>query len=247
IVQLRIQPPDLRAIMRLAIKKALGDAVFDTAYLAVKSSVAYHRKILYQSAKSLHLSLFAKRFNLDHEIGKAFGRVLGGRVSAFRGRLKRITASKVEGFYQLLEGPECVEKIRVLIQGSTYIYPTKEHTIVKSKPFSHPVIIAVLREAFFANIRGGSSASKYHGRFESSLPDSRPTELEIPSAMLALVATTLHSALDDYSTGICKKTDFNADLYEDVYTGHCNFLSHIREGSITKYHRLMSDLYNRAS
>ncbi|SRR6266702_1538525 len=66
-----------------------------------------------------------------------------------------------------------------------------QQVVVRSKPYSHPIIIAVLREAFFANIREGSPASKYHNQFKSSLPDSRPTELEIPSAMLALVATSV--------------------------------------------------------
>ncbi|KAH9024529.1 hypothetical protein EDB84DRAFT_1273891, partial [Lactarius hengduanensis] len=247
LVQLRIQPLDLRAIMRVAIKRVKGDAIFDTAYHAINSTTAYHRYTLYKSAKSLHHSAFANRFFWDHEIGKAFGRVLSGRVSTYRGQLKRTAAGKVEGFYQLLEGPECVERVRGLIRGSIYVYPTKEQDIVKSKPFGHPIIMAVLREAFFANVRGGSYASKYCGRFRSSLPDSHPSELEIPCAMLALVATSIHSALDDYSTGVCKKTEFNADLYEDIYIGHNSFLSHIRDGSITKYHRMMSDLYNQAS
>ncbi|KAH9020913.1 hypothetical protein EDB84DRAFT_1275197, partial [Lactarius hengduanensis] len=247
LVQLRIQPLDLRAIMRVAIKRVKGDAIFDTAYHAINSTTAYHRYTLYKSAKSLHHSVFANRFFWDHEIGKAFGRVLSGRVSTYRGQLKRTAAGKVEGFYQLLEGPECVERVRGLIRGSIYVYPTKEQDIVKSKPFGHPIIMAVLREAFFANVRGGSYASKYCGRFRSSLPDSHPSELEIPCAMLALVATSIHSALDDYSTGVCKKTEFNADLYEDIYIGHNSFLSHIRDGSITKYHRMMSDLYNQAS
>ncbi|KAH9018522.1 hypothetical protein EDB84DRAFT_1442387 [Lactarius hengduanensis] len=135
--------------------------------------------------------------------------------------------------------------------------------------------MAVLQEAFFANVWGGSYASQYCGRFKSSLPDSHLSELEC--AMLALVATAfmikrvnyelfkycynnsffcgfsmffqgrIHSALDDYSTGVCKKTEFNADLYEDIYIGHNSFLLHIRDGSITKYHRMMSDLYNQAS
>ncbi|KAI9431089.1 hypothetical protein H4582DRAFT_1822972, partial [Lactarius indigo] len=247
LVQLRLQPPDLRAIMRLAIKTITGDAIFDTAYRTVNSTTAYYRHILYRSAKSLHLPVFANRFFYDPEIGKVFSRVLSGRVSTYRGQLKRTAASKVEGFYQLVEGAECINRVKGLIQGSVYVYPTKEVVIVKSKPFAHPVIIAVLREAFFSNVRGGSYANKYHRLFKSSLPDSCPSELEIPSAMLALVATSIHSALDDYSTGVCKKTEFNADLYEDIYISHSNFLSHIRDGSITKYHRMMSDLYKQAS
>ena len=57
----------------------------------------------------------------------------------------------------------------------------------------------------------------------------------------------IHSAIDDYSSGVCKRTDFNADLYEDVYKNHIEFLNHIKTASATKYHRLMADLYTNAS
>jgi Domain of unknown function (DUF6532) len=56
----------------------------------------------------------------------------------------------------------------------------------------------------------------------------------------------IHSAIDDYSSGICKRTDFNADLYEDVYKSHIEVLKHIKTASATKYHRLMADLYTNA-
>lgn len=73
---------------------------------------------------------------------------------------------------------------------------------MRSKPFSHPAIIAVLRESFFTNIRGGSFASKNEDRFKSSLHAKHPIELEIPSAMLALAATS-----------VCH---FFSDIYADV-------------------------------
>jgi hypothetical protein len=57
----------------------------------------------------------------------------------------------------------------------------------------------------------------------------------------------IHSAIDDYSSGVCKKTEFNADLYEDVYKSHIEFLEHIKTASAAKYHRLMADLYTHAS
>lgn len=56
----------------------------------------------------------------------------------------------------------------------------------------------------------------------------------------------MHSSLDDYSTGVFKKVDFNADWYEEIYLHHMMFLSHIREGSVSKYHQLMADLYGQA-
>jgi len=54
---------------------------------------------------------------------------LNGHLSTFHGQVKRSATSKVEGFYQLLEGQGCVQKIKALILGSTYIYPTKEVSV----------------------------------------------------------------------------------------------------------------------
>ncbi|KAH8989862.1 hypothetical protein EDB86DRAFT_2831359 [Lactarius hatsudake] len=58
---------------------------------------------------------FVNRFFWDHEIGKALGWVLSGHVSTYHGQLKRIAA-----------GPECIERVRELIWGLVYVYPTKE-------------------------------------------------------------------------------------------------------------------------
>ncbi|KAH9018521.1 hypothetical protein EDB84DRAFT_1442386 [Lactarius hengduanensis] len=57
-------------------QRVKGDAIFDTAYHAVNSTIAYHRYTLYKSAKSLHHSVFTNHFFWDHEIGKAFSQVL---------------------------------------------------------------------------------------------------------------------------------------------------------------------------
>ena len=203
-------------------------------------------------------------------------------MSAFRGNAKKIAGSKVEGFYQLVEGPECRTQVEKLIQSHTYIYPIKEVSllsilntifisyeqgrglIIRTKPFNHPAIISVLRELFFGNTRK-PLAEQHRDCFTSTLK-THGDEPEVPAAALALVVTCvlqvlllsyiifsytsmfqIHSAINDYSSGVCKKTDFNADLYEDVYKSHIEVLEHIKATSATKYHRLMADLYNHAS
>ncbi|KAI9440808.1 hypothetical protein H4582DRAFT_2074625 [Lactarius indigo] len=128
--------------------------------------------------------------------------------------------------------------------GSTYIYLTKLApgglVFDRSKPFSHPAVIAVLWESFFVHSHGGSLASKHQNHFKSSLPATHPVKLEISAAMLALIATCIHSTLNNFHSGVQKKSDFNTDWYEDVYKMHMEFLSHICDGSVTKYHQLMA-------
>jgi hypothetical protein len=57
----------------------------------------------------------------------------------------------------------------------------------------------------------------------------------------------VHACLDDWAEGHLRKTEFNADMYEDVYKGHEKALIEIRDKSGAAFHRLMADLYNAVS
>ena len=57
----------------------------------------------------------------------------------------------------------------------------------------------------------------------------------------------MHACLDDWAEGHLRKTEFNADMYEDVYKGHEKALIEIRDKSGAAFHRLMADLYNAVS
>ncbi|KAF8264067.1 hypothetical protein EI94DRAFT_1806327 [Lactarius quietus] len=154
-VRLSKQPDNLRAIVKVAISKVIGDVVHQDAYRQINGLISYYWHILWRSAKkSLHVMPFAKRFEQDPEFGKTFARVLNCRVSMYQGQVRRVATSKVKGYYQLLAGHECVLKVKALLENSSYIYPTKpgmqeKAVIITSKPFSHPADIAVLQEAFF--------------------------------------------------------------------------------------------------
>jgi hypothetical protein len=54
---------------------------------------------------------------------------LNGRISIFRGQVKRNAASKVEGHYQLIGGRFNTEMIKGLLQGSNYVYPKKKVSV----------------------------------------------------------------------------------------------------------------------
>ena len=62
-----------------------------------------------------------------------------------------------------------------------------------------------------------------------------------------LILSQVYLALNDHANGALRKTDFNANMYEDVYKRHMQFLEHIWEGSHTKYHRMMARLYSAAA
>jgi hypothetical protein len=104
----------------------------------------------------------------------------------------------------------------------------------KLKPSAHPIIITLPQDGFFTHIQGGSFAAWNQACFRPSFK-AKSNELELPRPMLTLLATLvchcslvifvwaqliiwqMHSALDDYSSGSLWKTDFDADMYEDIY------------------------------
>ncbi|KAF8237329.1 hypothetical protein L208DRAFT_1375693 [Tricholoma matsutake] len=117
--------------------------------------------------------------------------------------------------------------------------------LLKTKPFQHPCMISTLKEFAFATLHGASLLEKHAYQFVSSVSQGvQAGELELPVAMVCAAATAIHTSLDDWSEGHYKKTEFNADLYEDVYKGREDFLGAIHAKSPAAFHRLMADLYN---
>ncbi|KAH9896415.1 hypothetical protein C8Q73DRAFT_664233 [Cubamyces lactineus] len=117
-------------------------------------------------------------------------------------------------------------------------------TIEDAKPYSPPMFVKMLRVAFFKCPT--SFGFKISQRFESTLPD-KPDEKEIPAPMLALVATTLHAAIDDCKQGYKQPRNFSTNDYSGIYTDHIQELSAIRVQGPTQYHVLMYGLWRQIS
>ncbi|KAI9433896.1 hypothetical protein H4582DRAFT_1788704, partial [Lactarius indigo] len=66
---------------------------------------------------------------------------------------------------------------------------------------------------------------------------------EVPTAMVALVATALYATLYEWRTGEQQVTEFSANAYLDVYNGHVNTLNHIRKEREGAFHLMMADIY----
>ena len=142
-LQLKAQPSALRNIIKVSIQKVLEDAIQLSAYPSMDTATAYFRNVLSIQADKSKNPFYAKRFAEDLDFGNrvtplvcplhffcsifdSYFVKLNARLSGFRGNVKKIAGSKVEGFYHLVEGPECRAQVEKLIQSYTYIYPVKE-------------------------------------------------------------------------------------------------------------------------
>lgn len=75
-IRISEQPQLLQRIVKAAIRKVIGDAVFDTAYHSVDEQVKYNRKVLRSCARKLGANAYAHRFRVDHHFGVVIGRVV---------------------------------------------------------------------------------------------------------------------------------------------------------------------------
>ncbi|KJA13074.1 hypothetical protein HYPSUDRAFT_209477 [Hypholoma sublateritium FD-334 SS-4] len=84
------------------------------------------------------------------------------------------------------------------------------------------------------------------GRFGSTIVEGpKKDEMELPIAMVCVIATSTHASLDDWSQGYKRvKSDFRADAYESIYRGHEIFLTTLKAERPDFFHKLMSGLYD---
>ncbi|KAG6839280.1 hypothetical protein C0991_004153, partial [Blastosporella zonata] len=240
------QPHSMCALINAAINQTSGDAVFIDAYPSPTTINDHFCEMLIDLANNLDFESLSLCLQSDSVLLDHLSRVLSNCLSSLCCAVKKITSPKVESSFKL-EGTvaEHCEKVKSLITGGTYIYPQNNGGLIYcTKPYHHPMIISTLRECFFSAVRE-SLASRHASRFKSSIKDGPLSkELELPMAMVAMVATATYATLNDWNTGYFKKSKFNADAYKDVYRGHELVINDILAKRPHAYHCLMADLYS---
>ncbi|KAF8231517.1 hypothetical protein L208DRAFT_1378067 [Tricholoma matsutake] len=229
IISIKNQSSSLQSVIKAAIREVMGDALFKTSYPSAVTIVDHLCNLLKQSAKDLNLCTLHNRFKQDCKFAEV--------------------VSCVVHYSYLIQPPLPKVPYSWLFIFQTFAVAASESgLLLKTKPFQHPCMISTLKEFAFVTLRGASLSEKHAYRFVSSVSQGvQASELELPVAMVCAAANAIHASLDDWSEGHYKKTEFNADLYEDVYKGHEDFLGAIRAKSPAAFHHLMADLYNADS
>ena len=88
-ISLRSQPEPLKLAIKLAIDQSTADLVFDNAYPAIEDHASYLRLLLCNSARSLKLTGYVRRFDQDAQCRRAFGQVVRGL--AFSTKVRSLT------------------------------------------------------------------------------------------------------------------------------------------------------------
>ncbi|KAI0353816.1 hypothetical protein OH77DRAFT_1590904 [Trametes cingulata] len=237
----------VRRVVQRAIFSTLADVALKNAF---PDGLQKHGKVVYRAllkaAADFGYGDIVKRLKKQDQYAAELSKIASPvqRIPTFRGHVRKVAEGQPATAFGLTFGDK--EKGDWLQHGRRYIYPFsyENNTIESHKPYSPPVFVETLRAAFFK--RPNSLGFKISDRFESTLPE-KPDEKEIPAAMLALVATTLHAAIQDCKQGYTAPRDFTTNEYWGVYKDHIQELSTIRMAGPVQYHVLMHSLWRQIS
>ena len=76
LISIMAQPVDLQRIIRAAIRRVMGDIIFQNTYVSSDEVIPYNQKTLFTVAKELKEEQYAQRFAKDHGFALVVGRVV---------------------------------------------------------------------------------------------------------------------------------------------------------------------------
>ncbi|KAI0826681.1 hypothetical protein BC628DRAFT_1320049 [Trametes gibbosa] len=244
-LKLRDQHRRVRRVIQHATNTVLADVALKNAFPdgpQRQGQIVY--RALLSTASQFAYDDISKRLRKQDNYAADLCKIPAQRIPTLRGQVRKLAEGQPCTAFGLGFGNKDMGDW--LQEGFRYIYPFdyENKTIKVGKPYSPPVFLEILRVAFFK--RPSSLGFKVSERFESTLPD-KPDEKEIPAAMLALVATALHAAIEDCKHNHMQPRDFTANDYWGIYKDHIQELSTIRTHSPVQYHVLMHGFWRRIS
>ncbi|KIJ65792.1 hypothetical protein HYDPIDRAFT_109806 [Hydnomerulius pinastri MD-312] len=242
-VNIRDQQPHIQAMLRTSISLALHHIAFEDPYPDMNHTRRTVADILYMAAdQTAGCDGVRARLAQDTQYVRALSSVPSGRISKARTAVKVVAQRHVASVYQLEKG--CgAEKIDVLLQKNTFIFPVDSHgNPIRSKPFQSPAIIRTIQDAFFHD---DLSAGIRHASSFVSTSQSLPDELELPPSMVALATTAVRAVIMDFLSDAA--AEFNSTVFCGIYERLVEFINALHRGSNRKCHVLMALLYKLAS
>ncbi|KAK7461711.1 hypothetical protein VKT23_008137 [Stygiomarasmius scandens] len=212
------QNPKIKAVIKQACKKGTLQMVIDDTYCPLNEELKYTAPLT---------------------------RYVTQRITIERRALKTGFAATVLSSLGIDSSPKGVSTALELVLNADYIYPLSGDAYDYLKPFGHKVIPEFMAAAFFSSNKLSKALKVQKTEiFMSSIPE-KPLELEVPKAMVAMAASVVHAILQDHA----HSADDNfppPGLATQWYT-FIEILDTLEAKSLMAYHRLMHDLYLKAS
>ncbi|THU92218.1 hypothetical protein K435DRAFT_840651 [Dendrothele bispora CBS 962.96] len=247
----RQRPAPLEAVINEAIDITLGLFLLTNAIPDTPEQLSLCSLALTTACNKLQKPKIQYRTERDKTYKKHLTNYLYGRVSHMRTVVIGVARGVVPSTYGLgqLAADERKQLVKALMDRHTFIFPLSDPANVKTlrsnEPYRHPAVVAVLRQALFDGKK--AIGRRYMENFEcnSDLDDCK----EIPKHMLAFIATTIFAVLNEWSTGLEVKAEFEVSSFQTHYKEHLQLLEEkiLKKGGKEKYHNLMSYLFREAT
>ncbi|KAJ7918098.1 hypothetical protein B0H13DRAFT_1869733 [Mycena leptocephala] len=244
-ILLNSQTEELQGVLRHSIGLVKTGLVFEDGYPAIISRAGFARSYLISSAEIIpNAKHIRERLGLDLKYAAILADILLDRINIQRGDTKRTAAGLAPGLFQFagLSPSKTRELIEKLLKDHRYIFPVDPQTgrLMTELPFMHPAMSGVIREAVFTR---NFKANNMHLFISTS--KKHPKQLELPDAMVALVATALYASLMEYrATGERQTIAFTEGAYEDTYRNHMKTLADTRDYAPNALHNVLHRLFN---
>ncbi|KAF8328628.1 hypothetical protein F5887DRAFT_924181 [Amanita rubescens] len=245
-IGIRLQKPELAVIIRSAIHKIISWILFKDSFPTLLTRAIWNRDALAEASKEFMdcargplkecYEVIRRRISVDPTFVNRIGRLPDARISLYRGDFKALCVQIVKTSYNLGEGR--AEVVADLFKENKYIYPLSSRgLVIGHKPFEHPAIVEVIKQRLFDDPRE-SITEEFPEYFKDG---------ELAPSLIAFAATTMHAAIQEWSTGrrICQ--DFQATVYSDVYLCHMALLNEISKKNPGGYKHLLRRLFRTVS
>jgi len=247
------QSDEVKAMIRKAIYFMEEFIVFENAFPDLAMRATWARKSLLKAVNYMaesrlsdynHYLFLKKRIKEDPEYVRDLSSLLEQRVSNLRHSVKVTASVTVRMAFQLHLKPLPPHDPQTLVKDiANYICPlaANGNDIDYSKPFENEAIVDTIRREFFSQCFKAID-NEYPERFSGP----RNTR-KLNHATVALAATAVRAALDEWQGTHWKSLPFTANIYADVYASHLAALATIEQKNSKAYLAMLCRLYRRVS
>ncbi|KAN0105102.1 hypothetical protein V8E52_011375, partial [Russula decolorans] len=252
-IMLTVQCLLMRAVFQEAFERIRADMVFKNAFPNIYETIEMITDSLIKAAESNDRATnIYNRLALDADYSNNMSRLPRARVPLFRGEVKDHCAAIIQAeFLAIWTGLSVIHLVNKELSNYNYTFPRLNNGNQlnflprQTRPYRNIRIINVIRDLYF-----GGGAHSFVNRFCSQFPVHQGNDgvvlREVPIAMVALVATALYAAIQEWRTGVQRSVEFSTNAYLDVYNGHVNTFNHIRLNREESFHTMMTDIYRQA-
>ncbi|KIY47153.1 hypothetical protein FISHEDRAFT_59844 [Fistulina hepatica ATCC 64428] len=170
-----------------------------------------------------------KQIETDVESQNRIFQYVNYAVGGIHSDIKSKAKTMLSGHYKIpgaLSKQEIQEAVAWLTVKRLYIYDdlnVKERTYSKETPYRHPIFIEILQAQFCS----GS------GHLDRDTLSVMVSQKEVPTNLIALIATAIDVALAEWISGEYRQVEFSDDVFASRYDLHCKALKKLTEKAPT--------------